>query len=45
MTAVSEAYTSYAADDTCWTLRKRGQWYLVCRLRKGSYNEVERYGW
>lgn len=39
------AYTGYTQDGTYWTLRKRGQWFLVIRLRSGSYDEVERYGW
>lgn len=39
------AYTGYTRDETYWTLRKRGNWYLVLRLRSGSYEEVERYGW
>lgn len=39
------AYTSYTRDGTYWTLRKRGQWFLVLRLQSGSYAEVERYGW
>ncbi len=39
------AYTGYTRDGTYWTLRKRGKWYLVLRLRSGSYAEVERYGW
>lgn len=39
------AYTGYTRDGTYWTLRKRGSWYLVLRLRSGSHAEVERYGW
>lgn len=39
------AYTAYTQDGTYWTLRKRGQWFLVSRLESGTYEEVERYGW
>jgi len=39
------AYTSYTQDGTYWTLRKRGPWFLVVRLRSGTYDEVQRYGW
>lgn len=39
------SYTSYAQDGTYWTLRKRGSWFLVIRLKSGTYSEVERYGW
>lgn len=39
------AYTAYTQDGTYWTLRKRGQWFLVLRLESGTYDEVERYGW
>lgn len=40
-----DVYTAYAQDDTYWTLRKRGNWYLVVRLQSGTYDEVERWGW
>ena len=40
-----EPYTAYAQDDTYWTLRKRGKWFLVLRLNAGTYDEVERWGW
>lgn len=39
------AYTAYTRAGTYWTLRKRGDWYLVCLLRSGTYEEVDRYGW
>ncbi|MEO3939339.1 hypothetical protein V3N99_21725 [Dermatophilaceae bacterium Soc4.6] len=39
------AYTAYTRDRTYWTLRTKGSWYLVLRLRSGSFEEVERYGW
>lgn len=39
------AYTAYTRAGTYWTLRKRGSWYLVCLLRSGSYEGVDRYGW
>jgi hypothetical protein len=39
------AYTAYTQDGTYWTLRKRGNWFLVLRLESGTYSEVERYGW
>jgi hypothetical protein len=38
-------YTNYSIDGTYWTLRKRGDWYLVARLQSGTYEEVERWGW
>ena len=38
-------YTAYSSDNTYWTLRKRGGWYLVLRLRSNTYEEVQRYGW
>ncbi len=37
--------TAYTRDETYRTLRKRGNWYLDCRLTSGSFAEVERYGW
>jgi hypothetical protein len=39
------AYTAYTRAGTYWTLRKRGDWYLVVQLRSGTYEEVDRYGW
>lgn len=39
------AYTGYTRDGTYWTLRKRADWYVVCRLRSVTYDELERYGW
>lgn len=39
------AYTAYTTSGTYWTVRKRGRWYLVCRLEAGTYREVEKYGW
>lgn len=41
----TDVYTAYADDNTYWTLRKKGRWYLVSRRRSGTYADVERYGW
>lgn len=40
-----EPYTGYATDGTYWTLRKRGRWYRVVRLRSSTYDIVEDWGW
>lgn len=39
------AHTAYTRDGTYWTVRKRGDWYLVSRRRSGTDDEVEQYGW
>lgn len=38
-------YTDYTTDSTYWTIRKRGNWYLVLKLQSGTYDEVDRWGW